>query len=276
MKSTVSPYQTSVKCLRIVCTNGTTIRLARYPYDLKMSNGQVYLSDSGYDFSSIISETSFAAGAFDLEGFIGVSGISMAAIASGVFDGAMCYLFATDFLNPVEDYEPIIKSILGKTSIDDDRYKIEEMGLVDLLGQSIGWTHTAQCQNAFGGTEHGGCKVSLGPITVTGTITSVGSVLAFTDSSRGEASDHFGWGEVSFTSGPNAGLAPIKIRDFSAGQFTLYDAPYYTLTAGVSYSAVPGCRKRLVDCQKWSNVHRFGGDLYVPLGSTVKKTGGLS
>ena len=274
MKSTVAPYATAVACLRIVCTNGTTIRLTRYPYDIKMSNATVYESADGYDFSSLISETSFAASAFDLEGFVGVSGITRDGIASGLFDGAECFLFTTDFLNPVEDYEPLGKSTLGKTTLEDDRYKIEEMGLVDKLGQTVGWSHTAQCPNEFGGQEHGGCGVNLAAITVTGTVTSVTSPLVFSDSGRSEAADHFGWGTVEFTSGPNAGLLPIKVRDFSAGQFTMYDPPYYPITAGVTYSAVPGCRKRLVDCQNHNNVPRFGGDLYVPLGSTYRAIGG--
>lgn len=274
MKTTVAPYQTDVACLRIVCSNGTTIRLTRYPYDLKMSNGQVYATESGHDFSAVVSETSFAAAAFDLEGFVGVANLTRDQIASGVFDGAECFLFATDFLNPVEDYEPLAKSILGKTTLEDDRYKIEEMGLVDMLGQSVGLTHTAACPKTFGGMEYGGCKVDLTAIDVVGAVTSVTSSLVFTDTSRTEAADHFGWGTMTFTSGPNVGLATIKIRDFSGGQFTLYEAPYYPLTIGDTYVATPGCRKRLVDCQRHNNVDRFGGDLYVPLGSTYRAVGG--
>lgn len=276
MKSIVAPYETSVKCLRIVCTNGTTIRLTRYPFDLKMSNLEVYTADSGHDFSAVLSETSFSAGAFDLEGFVGISGLTRDAIASGVFDGAECFLFATDFLSPVEDYEPISKSTLGKTTLEDDRYTIEEMGIIDKLGQTVGWSHTVQCPNTFGGTEHGGCKVNVAAITVVGAVTSVTSPLVFTDSSRAEAADYFGWGLVEFTSGPNAGLKPIRIRDFAAGGvFTLYEPPYYPLTAGVTFSAEPGCRRRLVDCQAHGNVARFGGDLYIPLGSMVKSVGGV-
>ena len=276
MKATVAPYETRVICLRIVCANGTIFRLTRYPFDLTMSNAAVYLSAAGYDFSSVIVETSFAASAIDLEGFITSGGVSRAQIASGLFDGAECFLFATDFLNPVEDYEPLLKSTLGKTTLNDDRFTIEDMSIVDKLNQNVGWTHTAQCPNTFGGQEYGGCKVALGPVTVTGTITAVGSTLSFTDSARAEAADHFGAGWVTFTSGDNVGLRAIKVRDFASGVFTLYDPPYYPITAGVTYSAVPGCRKRLVDCQRHNNVARFGGDLYVPVGSTYRSVGGTT
>jgi uncharacterized phage protein (TIGR02218 family) len=274
MKSTVAPYQTSATCLRIVCENGTTIRLTRYPYDLTMSNGQVYATASAYDFSSVIAETSFAASAIDLEGFVAVGGITRAQIASGVFDGARCYLFACNFLSPVEDYEPLMASILGKTQLEDDRFRIEDMSLVDLLNQTVGETYTAACRKELGGQGYGGCKVDLTTIDVVGAVTSIASSLAFTDSSRAEANDYFGWGTVEFTSGDNAGLRPLRVRDFSAGQFTLYEPPYYALTIGNTYVAIPGCRKRLEDCRdKFGNVLRFGGFPYVPTGSQYRTIG---
>jgi uncharacterized phage protein (TIGR02218 family) len=276
MKASVAPYETAVTCLRIVCANGTTFRLARYPFALTMSNATVYESASGYDFSSVIVETAFSASAIDLEGFITAGGVTREQIASGLFDGAECFLFATDFLTPVEDDEPLMKSTLGKTTLDDDRFTIEDMSIVDKLNQTVGWTHSAQCPNDFGGQEYGGCQVDLGPITVTGAVTSVGSTLQFTDSSRTEDADHFAWGWITFTSGSNAGLRAIKVRDYAAGVFTLYDPPYFPIIAGVTYSAVPGCRKRLVDCQRHNNVVRFGGDLYVPVGSTYKAIGGAT
>lgn len=276
MKATVAPYETMVKCLRIVCANGTTFRLAAYPLDLTMSNATVYQSASGYDFSSVVVETSLSASAIDLEGFIVAGGVTRSQIASGLFDGAECFLFATDFLNPVEDDEQIMKSTLGKTTLNDDRFTIEDMSIVDKLNQTVGWTHSAQCPNEFGGQEYGGCKVNIAAITVTGAVTSVGSSLQFTDSSRSEAADHFGWGWVAFTSGDNAGLRALKIRDFSGGVFTLYDPPYYPILPGVTYSAVPGCRKRIIDCQRHNNVPRFAGDLHVPVGSTYRAIGGAT
>lgn len=275
MKTTVAPYATRALCLRIVCTGGTTIRLTRYPVDLTMSNGQVYQTGSGFDFTSYGAESSFAASVVDLEGFVGYAGITRDMIASGIFDGARAHLFACNFLAPVDDEEPIISSLLGKTMLEDDRYKIEEMALIDLLGQAAGDTFSPGCKKTFGGLEFGGCKVDLAAITVVGAVTGITSATVFRDSSRSEAADWFGAGQIEFTSGPNAGLAPIKIKDYAAdGTITLYDAPYYALEVGVTYALVPGCRKRLEDCRdKWNNVLRFGGDPWVPTGATYRRGG---
>lgn len=274
MKTTVAPYATAVKCLRIVCVDGTTIRLTRYPCDLKMSNGQVYLTGSGFDFTSYSATASMSPSSIDLEGFAGYAGITRAGIASGVFDGARCYLFACDFLNPVEDYEPLVASLLGKTTIRDDHYVIEEMALIDALNQSVGATYGAACPKTFGGTEYAGCGKALGPLTVTGTITGVTSAFTFTDAVRSEASDYFGGGVITFTSGPNAGMSKEIKTHASGGVITVYEPFYYAVQVGDAYSMIPGCRKRLEDCRdKWGNVINFGGFSFVPTSSQYADVG---
>ena len=276
MKAHVAPYATAVRCGRVVCTNGTVIRVAAYPYDLTMSNATVYLAGSGFEYSGYAAEASFAASVVDLEGFVGFAGITRDMIASGLFDGAKIYYFTTDFLIPVEDEQPDMKAIFGRTSMQDDRYRIEIMALVDLLGQEQGLSYTPGCPKAFGGQEYGGCGVALGAITVTGSVTHVPSTIQVRDSSRTEATDYFGWGYLTFTSGDNVGLAAIRVETHASdGTLTLMDAPYHLVTVGTTYNLIPGCRGRLEDCRdKWNNIRRFGGDPWVPQSSEYKKIGG--
>lgn len=265
MKSTVAPYASRAICLRIVCQNGTTIRLARYPYDMTMSNGQVYKADSGYDVTSYQATTDFSPSAVDLEGFVGVAGITRDAVASGVFDGARVYCFACDFLSPVEDYEPIMLAILGKTRLQDDKYLIEKLGIVDVLNQSIGRVVGPACDKTLGSQSYAGCMINLAAITVTGALTSVTSSSSFADSGRGEAADYFGLGTIVFTSGANVGLRAQQIKSFSSGAIVTYEPFYYTPQVGDTYSMVPGCRKSLDVCRdKFNNVINFGGWPYKP------------
>lgn len=274
MKSTVAPYETSVRCLRVECLDGTIINLTRYPYDLTMSNATVYLSAAGADFSTSVAETTFAASSFDLEGFVGLAGIGRDDVASGMFDGADCKLFKTSFLTPVEDEEPMDRATLGRTILEDDGYRIEMMGLVDLLSQPTVSTVSPMCRNIFGGQEYGGCKVNLAAITVTGTLTSVTSSLVVGDTARTEAADYFGAGVIRFTSGDNLGLADIRVDGFSAGVLTLANAPYYPVTIGTTYELEPGCRKRVADCQAHSNIARMRAYPYVPPKSVYTSIGG--
>lgn len=274
MKPAVASSEYPVLCLRVECRNGTAIRITRYPYDLTMSNGQVYLSAAGASFSTSVSETSFAASSVDLEGFVGLAGIGRDEVASGIFDGATCKLFKTSFLTPVEDEETVDRATLGRTILEDDGYRIELMGLVDLLSQPVVDSVSPMCRSLFGGQEYGGCKVNLAAVTVTGAITSVTSPLVIVDTARTEATDHFGAGVIRFTSGDNAGLADIRVDGFSAGVLTLANSPYYPVIAGTTYELEPGCRKRLEDCQRHNNVARMKAYPHVPPKSVYTSIGG--
>ena len=278
MKSTVADYRYRVLCLRIVPTTGSPIYLTDYPQNLTMG-GHTYLSTAGYQFTGYAGTAGFSPAAIDIEGIAGASGLSRSAVASGLFDGARCYVFATSWAAPVEDQEPIVAGIFGNATLLDHRFRIGGVSLIDALNQTVGDTYGAQCPKKFCGTEYAGCGMSLAANTVTGTLTSVTSASVF-GTGRGEADDTFGAGTIQFTSGANAGLKPLEIRSFVSGVVTTYESFYYLPAIGDAYSMVRGCRKRLVDCQnRWngtttvSNVPNFGGDLWVPDGSTYATVG---
>ncbi len=276
MKSTVADLHTRSFCLRIVPVTGSTIRLTSHPRDLTMSNATVYLSTSGYEFTGYSASSALSPAMIDLEGIAGLAGIGYDQIASGVFDNARCYLFATSWATPVEDEEAIVASILGKTTLMDERYRIEEMSLIDALNQSVGDTYTPSCPKTFGGQEYAGCMKALGPLTVTGTLTGVTSSSIFRDSARSEAADYFGLGTIAFTSGPNAGLKPLEIKSYAAnGTIETFEPFHYAPVVGNAYTMTPGCRKRhLEDCKtKWNNLVNFGGFRDVPTGSQYGQSG---
>ncbi len=276
MKSVVADWRNRVICVRITPKYGaaTVIRIAGYPRDLKMGNGQTYMANFGYEFTGFTSGTGTSAAVIDLEGIIDATGIRRADVASGVYDNARIDLFATSWRVPVEDEEALGFGYLGKTTVRDDRLAAEIMSAQDVLGQAVGDTVAPMCKKKFGGTEFGGCQKPLGSITVTGTLTSVTDAGQFADSARGEAADYFTAGLVSFTSGANAGLKAQEIKAHSAGGVIVLHEPfYYTPSIGDAYTLIPGCRQRPEDCVAHGNIARYGGKLHVPTSSTYTKIG---
>jgi uncharacterized phage protein (TIGR02218 family) len=279
MKSVVADYRYRILCLRIVPVTGSPIYLTDHPRDLVMS-GHTYLSTAGYQFTGQSATAGFSPASVDIEGIAGASGLSRAAVGSGLFDGARCYVFATSWAAPVEDQEPVVAGLFGKATLLDHRFQIGGVSLIDALNQTVGQTYGAQCPKTFCGTEYAGCGVSLAANTVTGTLTSVTSASVFTSAARTEAADTFGAGTIKFTSGPNAGLKALEIKSFAGGVITTFEPFYYLPVAGNTYSMVRGCRKRLSDCQaRWngsgivSNVANFGGFPWIPTGSTYAQVG---
>ena len=275
MKSAIADYRYKVHCLRIVPRWGSTIYLTDHPRDLVMG-GHTYRTDSGYQFSGQASESGMAPGVMDLDGIAGLAGIDRDQIVSGVFDGARVYAFATTWLTPTEDEEPLGVAIMGKTTTRDDRYTTELMMLVDALNQTVGLSYTPGCPKTFGGQEYAGCKIYLAAITVTGTLSAVTSASILRDAARGEAADYFAAGTLQFTSGPNAGLKPMEIKRHEAdGTLEVFEPFYYPPSVGDAYTLIPGCRKRLADCRdKWVNVINFGGFSNIPTSSQYAQIGG--
>lgn len=286
MKSHVADWKTRVYCARIVAENGTIVRLAAYPTDLAMSNGVVYPSESGYEFSGLDATDSMSPSSVDLTGIMN-HGISREQLVTGVFDNARCYIFATSWKAPIEDEEPLGVMILGKTTLTDDAYKAEMMSIVDALNQSVGAVFTAQCPyTLFDQTLDGRIIASTrsrctGPRSnpdgpdindykVSGSVTGVTSQYTFTDSSRAEADDWFTAGQVMFTTGLNAGLKPQQIKSSTAaGVITTHEPFPHAIAETDQYVMIPGCRKRRTeDCvAKFSNGKNFGGQPDMPTAS---------
>lgn len=296
MKSHVADWQTRVYCVRIVATDGRVVRFTAYPTDLAMSNSQLYKADSGYEFSGVTASSTFASTSVDLEGFMtgAVGLLSLAEISSGVWDNARVFAFATSWALPIEDEEPLCCCILGKADItNDNQYKIEMMGLIDALSQSVGRTYTAQCgatlfdRNINGNIIPANKSRCTGPraasdgpdiadYIVTGTVTSVTDQYMFADSARPEVSAWFDYGELHFLTGDNAGLAPIRVKAFTAGGVIfLQDALFYLPQPGDEYEMIPGCDKNLDgDCvNKYSNGINFFAFPHVPAPSEYTQVG---
>jgi uncharacterized phage protein (TIGR02218 family) len=280
MKAIVADYRYRVLCMKIVPKTGTPVYLTDHVTDLTMS-GHTYLSTSGYQFTGNSSTAGFTPSNIDIEGIVGLAGITRATVSSGVFDGARCYCFATSWVAPVEDQEPITAGVFGKTTILDDKYVINGTSMIDALNQTVGATYSVQCPKKFGGTEYAGCGVNLAFQTEMGTLTGVSSARVFSDGTRPETSGVFQAGTIEFLTGPNAGLKPLEIKSFTVpGIIETHEAFYYMPVIGNQYRIIRGCLKRSIDCKnRWdgfttySNMVNFGGFEYIPTGSVYAQRG---
>ena len=293
MKADVADYATRVYCVRIVPSGAApTVRLAGHPVDLAMSNGQVYLTESGYEFSGLSASSTFASSSIDLNGILQMGAIDRDDLMAGVYDNARLYLFATSWANPVEDEEPCGLYFFGKVQIDDERYGVQLMGAIDVLSQSTGRTYSPTCpwtlfdqtldghvlpahQSRCTGPRAAPDGPTLSAFKVTGTVTAVASQYVIGDSGRSEPADYFAYGAIRFITGANAGLKAQEIKKFGAGIVEVHEAFFYMPQVGDQYEMIPGCRKRLEeDCvAKWGNGPNFGGQRHVPAPSVYSQVG---
>ena len=288
---TVCDWRTEVMCVRIEPISAPIVRLTAHPVDLTMSNGQVYLTENGYEFSGIDSTTTFASASIDISGILRMGAIQREDLLSGKYDNARVYLFSTSWKNPIEDEERCGLYFFGRVECRDDTYTVQLMGAIDVLSQTVGHTYSPTCPwTLFDqglGTDiidwhHSRCSgprsapdgPTMAANIVTGSLTSVISQYEFSDSSRSEADGWFAYGQIQFTSGNNAGTAPIQVKTFASGAIELHDATLFIPQIGDSYQMIPGCAKTASACKdKWSNKRNFGGFDRVPTGTQYSQRG---
>lgn len=292
MKSHVADPATRAYCARIVPTGSDpVVRITGYPTALVMSNGETYQATSGYEFSGISATSDLSGSGVDLDGILQAGGIELDDLSVGAYDNARVYVFATSWAAPVEDEEPIALMFFGKVEVTDDRYRVQLMTMADVLSQRVGRTYAPSCSWTLFDQHLGGNLIAtdrsrctgprdapdgpqIGDYLVTGALTSVTDQYRFADSGRTEADDWFGYGEIRFTTGANAGLRPQQIKVFASGAFELHEAVPYPLEIGDEYEAIPGCRKRLQDCRdKFGNVVNMGAQPHVPTRTQYSQRG---
>ena len=225
-----------------------SIYLTDHPRDLTMS-GHTYLSTSGYEFTGYSATAGFAPAASICRGFPALPA-SAARRSPPACSTARWSAFSPPRGPLLSRTRSRSCGIFGKARLEDDRYTIDGLSLIDALNTARNDQFTAQCPKVFLSQGFGGCLVPVAPNTVTGSLTSVSSAALFTDTARGEASDTFAAGTIRFTSGPNAGLKALEILSFaSGGVIATFEPFYYLPQIGDNYTMVRGCRKRRQDCE---------------------------
>jgi uncharacterized phage protein (TIGR02218 family) len=239
--------------------------------------GVLYQPRYGFNPKAIASEATGAVQNTEIDGFLS-SVITEEDIEAGVWDGCEVETFQVNYRDFSQGKLSFGVKTMGDLKAGALAFNSELRGLTQSLQKIVGRYYTKGCPWQFGsvGTTYvAACNKALGPLTVTGSITSVTDRRTFADSTRAEADDYFGAGVITMTSGDAEGQS-LEVYSFDSGAFVTHLPFEHNLAIGDTYSLTPGCRKRFTeDCVgKWGNGNNFGGFNDVPGGDKVLGLGG--
>ena len=256
-----TPTTSRAWCWKITRLDAQVFGFTSVDVDLTIG-GVLYAAATGFTPTAIESRQDMSVTNLEVAGVLNAAVITEADLLAGVWDGAAVEIFEVNWRDLTQGVMSLATGTLGNVSAGRSTFTAELRGLLQVLQQPVGEVFSPACAATLGDTR---CKVVLGPFTATGSVTAVSSARAFTDSTRAEAADYFGAGLITWTSGANTGLK-MEIDTFSAGAFTLTLPMPRTVAVGDTYSAVAGCRKRVIDdCKtKFSNIVNFRGHPYLP------------
>lgn len=264
--------QTSVAhALKVVRPDATIYGFTSHDIDDDI-DGVTYSANPGLDPTAIEIAANAAVGNLELSTLHDGTVFTTGDVLGGVWRNADFVIFRYNWASlpaDLTEVETLMTGTFGEVELRLGKVVVELRDLRQRLQESIGSVSSKTCRYRLGSTDknNGGLclkDVSGAPFTVTGALTHVqpGNQV-FRDSSRAEGAAWFDEGELTFTSGPNAGIRR-KVKTFSTGDgtFTLALPLYGTVAVGQTYTATSGCLKRREeDCLgKYGNVLNFGGE----------------
>lgn len=226
----------------------------------------------GLDFSAIVTTAGFQVDNMEITTLDDGSFFDRDEILAGAWRNAEFWIFRhrwdVDPVTVANDIEVMQRGWIGEVTLNQSTIRVELRGLTQKLQQPVGIVSTKTCRARLGSTTGiNKCRVDLTDWTHTLEVTAVTDNRVFTSDALDSTftDDYFGAGEVIWLTGDNAG-AKHYVSAFTAGAFTLQLGTVLPIQVGDTFTAIAGCRKRLMeDCKaKFNNVLNFQGEPHRP------------
>ena len=255
--------------VKITRTDGTIKGFTTFDQNITIG-GVTYKAHGALTPSALESTSGLSTDNLEVTGILDSDDILSTDIEAGLYDNARIDVYACNWADLTQDTVQLRRGWLGEVLLSGGHYVAELRGMHDLLQRVVGDYYTPECRYDLGDSR---CTIDLGPITVTGTVTSVTDNATFTDTARTETDGTFNYGKLTWTGGANNGLAmEVKNWDSASFTFALWLPMPHAIQVGDGYSIYPGCDKRFTTCATaFDNAVNFGGFPYVPgVGNILK------
>ena len=277
---------TLAACWKITRVDGTILRFTTHDKAL-VYDGESYSPANSYSPGDVELSTDGSSNQMEVWG-ITSDDITESDLLLGLYEHAFVEIFLVDYTDLAIPRTVLQVGWIGQVRTQQDSFQADLRGLVTRLQQAIGETVSPDCRWDLGDSR---CQVDVVALTVTDTVDSVpglnaeslsrpassGSALEdavvqtlinpndeFICFSRPEASGHFDFGTLTWTSGDNQGLSMEVVR-FDGGYFKLMEGMPYQIQVGDGFEIFPGCDKRPTTCKsKFNNFVNNGGFPHVP------------
>lgn len=255
-------------CWKIDRVDGLVLAFTDADTDLVI-DGVTYQASCGFSRTASESATEGEPQNIDLQSFFHASGIQQDDLRSGLYHMARVLIFLVNRKDLPSNLSSQKKRILGRCIIttaefDALEYVVKLRSVSELLKNQIGFELTENCTHDFcdvGSNPYSRCHLHPAGYQATGTVTFVGaSYQIFRWGVAGEPDGKYQNGQVTFTSGNNAGFKS-RVEKYLGGtqQFHLYDLPPRPITVGDQFTVLQGCQKTPSACQSYGNYANFGG-----------------
>lgn len=254
-------------CWRIARKDGVVIRVTTHNGTLTVpiaGTNEVFSPIGAMDPSARQKLSQLKERNLECKGMFDVAAMTFDDLRAGRYRGAAVTEYIVDWKYPW--LGPIEQTVyfMGATQFNGEYWEAHLDGFTTNLKRDVGRTYGRMCDATLGDSR---CTLNLAPFTFTGlTVTAVLAPRQSFTSSATQADAYFGYGNLTWTSGANAGLTvDIEYYINSGGTFQLLLYTPSDFAPGDTFTAVGGCDRTLPTCRdRFNNIINYQGFPAIP------------
>ncbi len=252
-------------CWKLVRRDGQTLGFTDHDRDLTFG-GTVFAARTGLEAAEASAELGFAVGGGEVAGALVSAGLTEDDIACGLYDDASVETWLVNW-SDVEERVLLDIGSIGEIRRADGSFVAEVRGLMHRFDEERGRLFRATCSADLGDAK---CGVNLASSAYTGagTVTRTDGALSMAASGIGFKDGWCTGGELTWTTGDNAGLSvEIKVHRAIDGtdEFDLWHRAPKPIRVADTFRVTAGCDKAPATCRKkFKNAVNFRGFPHMP------------
>lgn len=252
-----------VRCWRLTRTDGTILRFTESatPIDVQ---GETFDPTDGMSTSALQQTANLQEQNFEAQGILSATAIDHDDLRAGLYQDCRIDTLLVDWEQPELGSFSSQTFWIEKVTFDGVKWKSDIIGIAGWMRRNQGSKYTRSCRFDLGDQD---CKVVLVSFTESAAVTGVLSQrIEFNTSVSAQPDDHFTYGQITWTSGANAGvISEVAEHDLLNGRIKLRIATPYDIAASDGFSIIAGCDKQRSTCKdKFSNLVNHGGFPFIP------------
>lgn len=244
-------------CWRVERRDGVAIGLTAHDRDLHI-DGLIYRAAPGMTPSAVTRSAGLDADSMDVAGALAGNAISEGDLLAGRWDGARVCVFATDWMNPVEQIS-LGEGTIGAVETRGGALTAELRGVAAQLERPVVEETSPECRAELGDAR---CRVAMAARRRFAVVTAAAGLVLTLDASEPVA-NAYGGGRLRWFGGSNSGLEDA-IASSGGATVTLRRTPRFE-GIGARVELIEGCDKSLATCAaRFGNALNFRGEPYLP------------
>lgn len=226
--------------------------------------GTTYAASSAVIPKTLEKTSSLAVDQSEVEGFLSDGGLRDADLRAGLWDGAAIDVFLVNWSDLAQGHVHLQRGYIGRVEWSEDRYRVEVLGLVEMLQKTIGVSATRNCRVRLGSAACGVAVEAMGVNTSVLTVLDERTMTVSVSGNLGVA-DWAKYGRLRLTSGVNAGREKEIQAHAANGRIVLWEPFSEPIAPGTTARILPGCDRKASTCQaKFGNIQNFRGFPFIP------------